>query len=131
MTRVFKARPILDALTEAEQHQLVSDFKSYKEGELPELFGRDVLYDHPMNLAAIKDEEVRHLHLGNADAPWPIWKAQFNRTSDKHLVYCCGDTHPDRYLLMAILTPSAHDKAKDNNVMSRLGTMAEKFKEIH
>ena len=62
MTRIFKARPILDALTAAEQDQLVSDFKSYKEGELPEFFGRDVLYDHPMNLAAIKDGEARHLH---------------------------------------------------------------------
>lgn len=32
------------------------------------------------------------------------------------------------YLLMAILSPNAHDKARNSAIMGRLGLMAEQFR---
>lgn len=128
MIRVFKSKVIIGSLTEEELQGLVDDFKAYKSGVLPDLFGRDVRYDHPHNLPSILVEEVRHIHLASSDNPWPIRKVQFYRTSEEHLVYCQGALETDCYLLMAILAPSAHDKAKNNNIMSKLGIMAERFR---
>lgn len=130
MIRVFKSSAIIDALLSEELEQLVKDFKDYKDGRLPDLFGRDELYDHPHNLNIIKAEELRHIHLSSSDKPFHVKKLQFNRTSDKHLVYCQGVSHTECYLLMAILGPNprAHDQANSNNIMYQLGTMAEKFR---
>lgn len=126
--RVFKSRAIIEVLTEDEQQKLVDDFKVYQSGGLPDLFGRDVLYDHPSNLPSILTEQVRHIHLATSINPWSIKTIQFYRTSDEYLVYCQGALCEDHYLLMAILSPRAHDKARNNNVMSKLGFMAEKFR---
>lgn len=131
MIRVFKSKAIIEALTKDELAQLEADFKAYKSGNLPDLFGRDVLYDHPHNLPIIRAEEVRHIHLGERDNPWSIKQLQYYRTSDEHLVYCQGGSNIHCYLLMTILLPSAHDKAKNNNIMFQLAKMAEKFRSIY
>lgn len=128
--RVFTGSTIRQQITEDELNSLVADFKRYKStGILPETFGRDAPYDHPNSSRLVLEEEVQRIHLADAENPWPIYKIQFARTSDKaHLVYCQGAINTEHYLLIAILTPNAHDKAKDSNIMRNLGLAAEKFR---
>ena len=129
MIRVFKSSIIRQILTDEELVALIDDFKSYKlTGNAPEHFGRDVPYDHPNNLPIVLAEEVQHIHLGSEDKPLSINKIQFYQTSDVHLVYCQGALNENCYLLMAILSPDAHEQAKSREIMLKLGIMAEKFK---
>jgi mRNA interferase YafO len=44
--RVFTSKVLDEALTPAERTALIQDFKQYKTGVLPALFGKDVPYDH-------------------------------------------------------------------------------------
>ncbi len=125
MIRIFKSKLIRETIDESELTQLETDFRRYKqEGVLPDLFGRDVPYDHPNTLPILKQEEVKHLHL----LEQPIRKLQFYRTSDSHLVYCGGFSNPDIYLFMALLRPDAHQQARQNEAMYQLGVMAQNFR---
>lgn len=125
MIRIFKSKLIRETIDESELTQLETDFRRYKqEGVLPDLFGRDVPYDHPNTLPILKQEEVKHLHL----LEQPIRKLQFYRTSDSHLVYCGGFNNPDIYLFMALLRPDAHQQARQNEAMYQLGVMAQNFR---
>ena len=128
--RVFKSNIIRTQLTQTELDALANDFRRYKTGDgVPDLFGRDVPYDHPHTLPIIKNEEVWHMHLADPEQPWPTFHTiQFRKTSDIHLVYCQGGIDQSAYLLMTILSPDGHDQAKDNTVMCKLGFMAEKFR---
>lgn len=127
--RVFKHKTLIKSLTEQEITALVKDFKKYKEtGVIPELFGRDELYDHPNTLPVVKNEEVAHIHLASSDKPF-LNSIQFYRTSDTHLIYCQGGIDESCYLLIAILSPSAHEQAKDRTIMFNLGRIAEKFRQ--
>lgn len=129
MIRVFKSAVIRKLLTEAELDALVHDFKIYKsEGILPDLFGRDVPYDHPNTMPIVKHEEVQHIHLADADNPWPLHAIQFSKTSDSHLIYCQGASDPNCYALITILSPNAHEQTKSNSIMYRLGEAAEQFR---
>lgn len=128
MIRVFKSKLIIDSTDKVELDKLTNDFIAYKNGELPDLFGRDVFYDHPNNLPVILTEEVKHIHLADTDSPWHARVAQFRRISDKHLVYCHGAVNENYYLLLAVLSPNAHKQARNNNIMYKLGLMAEKFR---
>lgn len=129
MIRVFKSKLIRELLSDAELDDLISDFIAYKStGLVPELFGRDVPYDHPNTLPIVKLEQVQHIHLGSADNPLPLHKVQFHRTSDIHLVYCSGASNNDCFLLMTILAPDAHTKARSRDIMFALGKMAELFR---
>lgn len=129
MIRVFKSSIIRKILTEDELLGLVNDFKGYKlTGIVPNNFGRDVLYDHPNNLPIVLAEMIKHIHLGNIDNPFPLNVTQFYKTSNIHLVYCQGAINNNCYLLMAILSPNAHEQAKNRDVMYKLGLMAEKFR---
>ncbi|MDP2714794.1 type II toxin-antitoxin system YafO family toxin [Rheinheimera sp.] len=129
MIRVFTSKVLDEALTADERVALIADFKKYKAGKLPALFGKDVPYDHPFNLDIIKQEQVRHIHLAASGAGFPIFITQAKRTSDTHLVYCRGFTNENCYLLMAILQPNAHDLAKSNQLMYQLGLMAQAFRQ--
>ena len=121
MIRIFKSQIILRQLTSEQLEQLVTDFRTYKEaGLLPDTFGRDVKYDHPHTYPLVR-----------AEHPWPVHYVQFKRTSDIHLVYCQGASNPEHYLLIAILTPDAHEQARQNNVMANIGKMAERFRQLH
>ena len=129
MIRVFKSSIIRQVLTDEELGALIDDFKSYKlTGNVPEHFGRDVLYDHPHTLPVILAEEVQHIHLGSEEKPLPVKKIQFYQTSDIHLVYCQGALDENSYLLMTILSPNGHEQAKFRDIMFKLGIMAEKFR---
>ena len=126
--RVFKSVIIREQLTDIEINALVDEFKAYKQGILPDTFGRDVLYDHPHNLAIVKNEEVRHLHLSDDEQGWKSDIIQYYRRSDNHLIYCPAAMTENCFLLIAILNPEAHQKAKDNDTMWKLGKMAENFR---
>jgi len=127
--RIFTSTILDEALTPAERTVLIQDFKHYKMGVLPALFGKDVAYDHPFNLNIIKQEQVRHIHLATTDTAFPVFVTQAKRTSDTHLVYCRGFNNEHHYLLMAILRPNAHDLARSNQLMYKLGLMAEAFRQ--
>lgn len=127
--RVFFHKDLKERLTDAEQAALKADFKQYKEtGVVPDTFGRDAPYNHPNSLPIVKAEKLSHIHLGDPDNPWPLHIVQFNRKSDVHLVYCQGHTDENCYLLMAILSPNAHDLANNRTIMFNLGKMAERFR---
>lgn len=129
MIRVFKSSVIRNQLTKDELDQLTDDFKRYKATNIsPENFGRDAPYDHPNTLAVLKAEQVQHIHLGSEDKPLPFNRIQFHQTSDVHLVYCQSFNVDDIYLLIAILSPNAHQQANNREVMFKLGVMAESFR---
>lgn len=128
--RVFKSTLISQQLASQELEDLVADFRGYKQdGVLPDTFGRDAPYDDAATYPLVKREEVAHLHLADASAPFPKFLRQFRRTSDSaHLVYCQGAMESDAYLLIIILKPDAHKLARDNNNMHKIGLMAEAFR---
>lgn len=128
--RIFKGKVFRSQLTEEEQTALAEDFRRYKTtGEIPDTFGRDAPYDHPHTLPLVLIEKVQHIHLADGNGSWPVRAIQYHRKSDRHLVYCQGALNDDHYLLIAILSPDAHDQAKDNNVMANLGRSAELFRQ--
>ncbi|WP_407935444.1 type II toxin-antitoxin system YafO family toxin [Alkalimonas cellulosilytica] len=129
MIRVFTSKILDEALSKDERLALIADFKKYKSGVLPAWFGKDVLYDHPYNLDIIKLEQVKHIHLATHGVGFPLFIAQVKRTSDIHLVYCQGFSNKNCYLLMAILQPNAHALARSNQIMYKLGLMAEAFRQ--
>ena len=129
MIRIFKSALIEKQLSQKELKSLEDDFRLYKEtGELPDTFGRDARYDHPNTLPSIIQEEISHLHLTSGDKPWSIYKIQFQRTSDTHLIYCPGSINDNCFLLMTILRPNAHKLARSRDVMWKLASMAEMFR---
>lgn len=108
---------------------LTIDFKHFKENSLlPDYFGRDADYRWPQ---VCLDEEVWHLHLSESVKP-PFWKrwarSLYQKTSDKHLVYCRGYYNRSRYYLIAILEPDAHDQARNLDIMLAIGEMAAEFR---
>ena len=129
MIRVFKSDVIGQQLGKRELEQLAADFKRYKETGIPATcFGRDVPYDHPHTLPSVRSEDLMHLHLAEGAQQWAGRQAQYNRTSDHHLVYCRGFYETDHFLLKSILKPDAHDQARNNSIMSNLAIMAAKFR---
>lgn len=129
MIRVFKSSVIQNQLTKDELNQLTDDFKRYKATNiLPKNFGRDVPYDHPNTLPILKIEQVQHIHLGSKDKPLLFNRVQFRQTSDVHLVYCPSFNNDDIFLLMAILSPDAHEQTRSRDIMYKLGVMAESFR---
>ena len=128
MIRIFKSAAIQKLLKERDVDDLVHDFRKYKEsGYCPDYFGRDVPYDHPHTPSLILQEDVHHIHLAEYGA-WPVRLMQFNRTSDRHLVYCQGAIHSECYLLITLFSPDAHKQAKTSNVMRKIGEQAEVFR---
>jgi mRNA interferase YafO len=128
--RIFKSTLLCQQLSQQELDDLVADFLSYKQdGVLPDTFGRDALYDDDRTYPLVRKEQVAHIHLADAHAPFPKFLRQFKRTSDKaHLVYCQSVMDPDIYLLIIILKPEAHKMARNNNSMHKVGVMAEAFR---
>lgn len=126
--RVFTSRLIRQTLPEQDLNDLVQDFKAYKsDSGRPSTFGRDALYDHPNTYPPVRQEEVRHIHLADPSY-WPVRALQFNRTSDEHLVYCQGIRDKNCYLLIQLLSPDAHDQARNNNIMAVIAKEAGKFR---
>ena len=130
--RIFKSHAIINHVDNDELLLLEADFSDYKTLRvLPENFGRDALYDHPHTLPVLLSEEVSHLHLADTDTTWSIFTPQNKKTSDTHLVYCQGSIHDDHFLFIDILQPNAHQQAHNNNIMYKIGIIAEKFRLKH
>ncbi|MHA7879652.1 MAG: type II toxin-antitoxin system YafO family toxin [Saccharospirillum sp.] len=130
--RIFKGLIFRQQLSHLEQEALVQDFKRYKTtGDLPDTFGRDAPFDHPHTLPLALQERVFHLHLASANVVWKSNTPQYARTSDEHLIYCAGAVEENCFLLIAILSPDAHQQARDNNVMYKLARTAELFRMKH
>ncbi|RPH30468.1 hypothetical protein EHN07_02205 [Buttiauxella warmboldiae] len=114
---------------------LLEDFKLYKAtGKLPDYFGRDTAYDRPND---IQDSGLWHIHLSLGNDKFKVnpksrtatdqKTMQWNRTSDTALVYAKGLLDENSYSLIAVFTPSAHNKAKDYDRMRILAEYARKF----
>lgn len=130
MIKIFKTELIRRQLDPEELKCLEDDFRHYKaNGVLPDLFGRDVPYNHPNTLPSVKAEELWHIHLLEGESSWPAHcKKQDDKTSDDHLVYCPAYQTPNCFLLIAILSPDALAQARKNQVMLDLAKMAEIFR---
>jgi mRNA interferase YafO len=128
--RVFKTDLIRKQLEPEELKCLEDDFRHYKaNGVVPDLFGRDVPYNHPNTLPLVKAEDLWHIHLVDTESGWPVTcRKQDDKTSDDHLVYCPAYRTPNCFLLIAILSPHAHAQARKNQVMLNLATLAENFR---
>lgn len=125
MTRVFVTSDLLASCTQ-QIEQIKQDFLLYKSSdELPPYFGRDVTYSWP---ASAKAEELHHLHLAIQGHEWGRGKQQYSRTSDDHIVYTRGFNDQDCYLLIALMTPDAHNKANDIDLMEQYAKIAHKFR---
>lgn len=132
MAVVFTSKIIEHSMREEQLKDLVEDFREYKStGQRPENFGRDVPYDSDHTLKIVREEKVQHIHLKDTESDWPVRAMQFRMTSDCHLLYCKGAMNDDHYLLIAILEPEAHQLARDNNVMFRVGQVAENFRNTY
>lgn len=130
MMRVFKSAHITELLSNEELQQLVADFKQYKNtGVPPARFGRDALFDHPHTLPSVLAERIMHIHVDDGEQNWDQRNSQYSRTSDYHLIYCQGFNDSECFLLMTILSPDAHAQERNNNIMSNLARMAEKFRQ--
>ena len=129
--RVFCSVSLKDLLDHNgfDSQQLKDDFAQYKDSGIPPFtFGRDAEYNHPNGPSIVRIEKISHIHIEDPLNPWPRHARQYTKTSDTHLVYCQGFYDADCYLLMAILSPNAHEQALNNNIMHKLGKMAEKFR---
>lgn len=105
--------------------RLKTDFKEYKEGKrLPTYFGRDG--DFSRHHGA-KFSQLRHLHLAESGT-WPPQKRQYDRTSDRWLIYCPGFWQDHIYLLIAVLEPHAHVQANRTDLINGLVRIAEDFR---
>lgn len=86
--RVFKTKLIRLQLTAEELDALTADFISYKrDGVLPDIFGRDALYDDSFTWPLIKFERVAHIHLANVNNPFPHSCANLAERMTKRIWY--------------------------------------------
>ncbi len=129
MIRIFKTDLIREQMSSEHLAQLASDFKRYKETGVPAgHFGRDAPYNHVNSLPSVRLQELQHLHLLIQPQNQTQNSRQFNKTSDDHLVYCQEFYSNEVYLLIALLSPNAHEQARNNNVMLKMVQISEKFR---
>jgi mRNA interferase YafO len=138
VTKVFRYQETFDAdntgnpALEAAKGQLFRDFKNYllSGHHLASIpvgqFGRDVLYDHPNTLAAVRLAGLRHVHVLPVSVIERVKSSsKFRATSDVHIVYCI-DELSGRACALALVEP-AHEIARDSQFLSRLAAVAEQF----
>ncbi len=58
-----------------------------KDSVLPDTFGRDAPYDDDRTYPLVKEEQVAHIHLADADAPFPKFLRQFNEPAIRPIWY--------------------------------------------
>jgi len=104
-----------------ENNKIFQNFKAYKSGEgLPLILGRDVPYHRPSDALYAG---LFHIHLGNFNRHTD----QYHRTSDDCLVYTKGLFTPS-FLVIDILSPDAHNRAKSMDTMLRYIDIANRFR---
>lgn len=102
---------------------------------LPTYFGCDVPYTHPHEAYVVG---LMHIHIAIPPSVFPTSKPQFDRkcplgdpTKDAALVYAQGLYDEDRYVLIAMLHPGAHDRARTEKIIKRLAGVAKRFRDIY
>ena len=129
MIRVFKTALIREQMSNEHLIQLAADFKRYKETGVPaDHFGRDAPYNHINSLPSVRLQELQHMHLLTQPLSKTCSLRQFNKTSDNHLVYCQGFYSNEVYLLIALLSPDAHEQACNNTAMLKMAKISETFR---
>ncbi len=104
-----------------QRKKLVEQFKEYKsKNVLPTSFGRDAPLQRPSDALFAG---IQHLHIGSFNKITD----QYYRTSDDWLIYATG-MFTDSYLLIDILSPDAHTRAENFDVMSRYIKLGNSFR---
>jgi len=126
---VSKLELVDDVVASSPDYRNLDDsFKTYKQfNVVPSVFGKDDVYTQP---AEAVDAELWHIHLKTPTRYIPS-NIHLRFTSDTHLVYTRGKKDRDHYLLVAILTPDAHDQANDDSVMMYLASLASEWRKSH
>lgn len=109
-----------------EQYQpLIDAFQNYKTtGILPTIFGREALLERPEKA---RSEEVFHIHLNLSG--FPAKTRPYDRKSNIWLLYTRGFWDMNKYHLLAILEPDAHEQARKISFIGQFADLAEKFRE--
>ena len=118
----------------ALESSILQDFRRYKAtNELPGYFGRDVAYTQPHSAFR---SGLMHIHLCLPPNNFPKNRPQNDRVcklgepeNDACLVYVQGELYENRYSLIAIMHPGAHEKARNHEVMSYLSRIAQDFRD--
>ena len=125
MIRVLATKDLANSHPDFEV--LKQAFISYKSGTtpIPDIFGKDFPYNRP---SAVLQAQLCHVHLKETDSNWPERDDRDHWTSETHLVYCQHLWSEDMFLLVAILTPNAHEIASnETQTMISLANTAERF----
>lgn len=123
----FFADPLKDFPSLADD--LLADFILYKStDQLPATFGRDAPYTEPW---AAYNAGIMHIHLKLPPDSFPPKKPQIDRTTDTALVYVRGELEENRYLILAVLHPDAHAKAREEKIMRYLARLAKTFRDTY
>lgn len=102
--------------------RLLQDWKRNR--ELPSVFGRNGMWE--LN-SRTRDSQIFKLHIRLSDEPaWKKHKPQIDRVSNNYLVYTQHWLDSDRYQLISIMSPNAHELAK-TSFMVELERRAEEF----
>lgn len=113
--------------TSSYAQEIIQQFKEYKKTDEPSvLIGRDAPLIRP---SAAVFAGLWHTHIPDALESFSPHQGIYHRTSDNFLVYCTGFSDPTNYLLIDILSPDAHNKSENIDLMNRYIKQAEKFRE--
>lgn len=93
-------------------------------GPLPKEFGNEGQRE---NSGRLRDSFVFKIHIRLPDEkPWPAKLPATARKSDSYLVYSRHFLYPDKYPLISIMTPNAHELAR-TSYMAEIERRAEEF----
>ena len=102
--------------------RLLQDWKTT--ASLPSVFGRDGMWE--MN-SRTRDSQIYKLHIRLSDeVPWKKHKPQIDRVSNNYLVYTQHWLDNERYQLISIMSPNAHELAR-TSFLAELERRAEQF----
>lgn len=95
-----------------------------EKGVLPSVFGNEGQWE---DSGRLRDSFVFKIHIRLPDEkPWPAKMAGAARKSNSYLVYSRHFLYPDRYQLISIMTPNAHELAR-TSYMAEIERRAEEF----
>lgn len=110
---------------------LQSEFTRYMASDrtsLPSIFGKDDAYMQPPQAVRAC---LMHIHIKIPPARFPANLPRQQRKcprgipgEDAALIYVPGELEEHRYLLLALLWPDAHGKARDRTIMRYLSRIA-------
>jgi len=125
VTRVFVTQDLEQSCNQ-QINLIKKDFRHYKAtGSLPSYFGRDKPYSRPRS---VKDQDMHHLHIADNGNEFGRYTPQYYRTSDNHIIYTRGYADQSDYLIIAFITPNAHEKANDYEFLEQYAFIAHKFR---